>query len=452
MLEEEVKVGEQEREALRIETQRLRDELSDLKIEAEITQDKLRRAAGAPQKHHLRKPTPLGPGLALPQTPTSEASPATTTSSPTIATPPGKSTSSTVSDAPTPPSPPMSERSETVVAKSSMPRFSRSRVSAAGSDSTPRPLHNSARPARHSRGPSIPISNGRTPSMSRLAPNAPPHGTPAQAFPRSGSLYQIRGLIGKMQKLEERVQSARSKLPAPTHTPPRASPRSGSALGQSPVPATVTMRSPKKRTGGSNASFTSSLRGTGESTPSSTQHVSRLSFGIPSGTPTHDRNGGSRPSSRASVSSNVSHSLTSSQLPPSLSRPSSRQSISGARTPLGHYSTSTMNESRRPRSSIGGNYASLHGHGHSASVSNIPEKDSELSTPVPRRGTFNKNDLAGVSAIPTPTGLKKRQSAGTGLPMPAGARRISSNLHHREDGDMPPPERRKKLTGVDETF
>ena len=450
MLEEEVKTGEQEREALRIETQRLRDELSDLKIEAEITQDKLRRVAGAPQRQHLRKPTPLGPGLALPQTPTSEVSPATTTSSPTIATPPGKSASSTVSDAPTPPSPPMSERSETIVPKSSLPRLSRSRVSAASSDATPRPLQQSARPARHSRGPSIPVNNGRTPSMSRLAPNAPPHGTSAQSFPRSGSLYQIRGLIGKMQKLEERVQSARSKLPAPTHTPPRASPRSGSALGQSHVPATVTMRSPKKRTGGSNASLASSLTGAGESTPLSKQYVSRLSFGIPSATPTHHRNGDSRPSSRASVSSNVSHSHTSSQLP--LSRPSSRQSISGARTPLGHYSSSTVNESRRPRSSVGGSYAALHGHGHSASVNNIQEKDLDMSTPIPRRTTFNKIDLAGVSAIPTPTGLKKRPGAGTGLAMPAGVRRTSSNLQHRDDGNMPPPERRTKLSGVGETF
>lgn len=451
MLEEEVKVGEQEREALRIETQRLRDELADLKIEAEITQDKLRRAAGEPQRQHLRKPTPLGPGLALPQTPTSEVSPATTTSSPTIATPPGKSTSSNVSDAPTPPSPPMSERSERIVAKSSLPRLSRSRVSAAGSDSTPRPLHNPARPARHSRGLSIPVSNGRTPSMSRLAPTAPPHGTSTQAFPRSGSLYQIRGLIGKMQKLEERVHSARSKLPAPTHTPPRASPRSGSALGQSHVPASVTMRSPKKRTTGSNASFTSSLR---ESTPLSTQHVSRLSIGIPAATtPTHDRNDSSRPSSRASVSSNVSHSHTSRQLPQSLSRPSSRQSISGAKTPLGHYSSSTFSESRRPRSSVGGSYAALHGHGHSASVNDIQEKNSEMSTPVPRRATAKRDDQASGSAIPTPTGLRKRPSVGTGLPVPASTvRRISSNLHHRDEGEMPPPIRRKKLSEVGEMF
>lgn len=40
-MEEEIKVGEQERENLRIETQRLRDELGDLRVEAEIMQDKL---------------------------------------------------------------------------------------------------------------------------------------------------------------------------------------------------------------------------------------------------------------------------------------------------------------------------------------------------------------------------------------------------------------------------
>ncbi|KAL8864969.1 MAG: hypothetical protein Q9174_007142, partial [Haloplaca sp. 1 TL-2023] len=54
MFEEEIKVGEKEREALRIETQRLRDELGDLRIEAEIRQDKLRRyeaAAAEPQRN-----------------------------------------------------------------------------------------------------------------------------------------------------------------------------------------------------------------------------------------------------------------------------------------------------------------------------------------------------------------------------------------------------------------
>lgn len=448
-----MKAGEQEREALRIETQRLRDELSDLKIEAEITQGKLRRAEGLSERRPMRKPTPLGPGLARPQSPISEASPATTTSSPTIATPPAKSASSTVSDALTPPSPPISERSATAATTTALPHPPKSRLSVAGSESTPRPLHHSARPARHSRGPSIPISNGRTtPSVPRRTPLARPDGQQAHGIPHSGSLYQIRGLIGKMQKLEQRVHSARSKLPAPTNTPPRASPRSGSALGQSYIPATVTMRSQKKRTGGSNASVASSSKDNGDTTPLSTQHVSRLSFGAPPATPTPDRNGNSRPSSRASVSSSISQSGTSNHFVPSTGRPSSRQSISGARTPLGHYSSSTINESRRPRSSVGGSYASLSGHAHSASVNNISENNSELSTPVPRRIAFTKSDLAGGSAIPTPTGLKKRQSAGTGLPMTPGARRVSSGPLHRDEGDMPPPERRKKLTAVGETY
>ncbi|UKZ63911.1 uncharacterized protein TrAtP1_005132 [Trichoderma atroviride] len=43
LMEEEIKMGEQEREALRIESQRLREELSELKIEAELMQDKAKK-------------------------------------------------------------------------------------------------------------------------------------------------------------------------------------------------------------------------------------------------------------------------------------------------------------------------------------------------------------------------------------------------------------------------
>jgi len=43
MLEEEMKAAEQEREALRIEAQRLKDDFSDLKIENDITKNKLRK-------------------------------------------------------------------------------------------------------------------------------------------------------------------------------------------------------------------------------------------------------------------------------------------------------------------------------------------------------------------------------------------------------------------------
>jgi chromosome segregation ATPase len=44
LMEEEIKTGEREREGLRVETQRLRDELGDLKVESEIRLEKLRRA------------------------------------------------------------------------------------------------------------------------------------------------------------------------------------------------------------------------------------------------------------------------------------------------------------------------------------------------------------------------------------------------------------------------
>ena len=106
MLEEEVKTGEQEREALRIETQRLRDELSDLKVEAEIRQDKLRQAEAVAAASHSR---PALTTLPRPESSASQHADAeayTAASSPTIATPPTKSVSSVASEAATPPSPP----------------------------------------------------------------------------------------------------------------------------------------------------------------------------------------------------------------------------------------------------------------------------------------------------------------------------------------------------------
>ncbi|KAI4952948.1 hypothetical protein J4E86_006485 [Alternaria arbusti] len=111
MLEEEIKIGEQEREALRIETQRLRDELSDLRVEAEITQEKLRIAEETIENHHVRKVSNHLSGDALrPRSPVSEASTtATTVSSPTAAsTPPHSKADGLHTDA-TPPSPPLSD-------------------------------------------------------------------------------------------------------------------------------------------------------------------------------------------------------------------------------------------------------------------------------------------------------------------------------------------------------
>ncbi|KAI4634130.1 uncharacterized protein J4E87_001300 [Alternaria ethzedia] len=277
MLEEEIKIGEQEREALRIETQRLRDELSDLRVEAEITQEKLRIAEETIENHHVRKVSNHLSGDALrPRSPVSEASTtATTVSSPTAAsTPPHSKADGLHTDA-TPPSPPLSDAPITTryVPSTPMPKRKNS-YAPLDPGATPRAgLYQ--RVPRHSRGPSMSASRPSTSASGRATPSirttAPASRAPRPSFgsaapppslPRSGSLVQVRGLIGKMQKLEERVHAARSKLPAPTTTPPRASPRNGSAMGHH-VPSTVTLRSGRKRS--SHASAGSSVPGAYES-------------------------------------------------------------------------------------------------------------------------------------------------------------------------------------------
>ncbi|EEH49246.2 uncharacterized protein PADG_05326 [Paracoccidioides brasiliensis Pb18] len=441
LLEEEIKNGEQERESLRIENQRLRDELSDLKIEVHIIQEKLRKSELLlKQRNNLAS---LTPGLPVPHTPdVSEHSPATTTSSPTIATPPTKSVSSIVSNAQTPPSPPFSESSCTLPKATPTPSVQRPRVSISES----RPPFQSTR-TRHSRGPSIPTSNGTsTPSLTPRGSIARPSLTQIPVLPRSGSLYQIRGLIGKMQKLEERVQSARSRLPAPLETPPRVSPRPNSALGQNYIPSSVTVRrASRKRTSGG-VSVASSRDG--ESTPSIGPQ-GRSSFGF-QGTPCRSVQGdSSRPSSRASISSRTSTSQlpapTISSIPQS--RSESRQSLTSSRTPLGHYSSNLTTGSRRPRSSLS-NYS------HSMSMSHIDENE-DITTPTPRRSTFDKADNA-ASGIPTPSSFKKRESGVIANPPPPPSmlpapRRISAGLDRR-DGDMGPPQRKNKLSEVGETY
>ena len=266
-----------------------------------------------------------------------------------------------------------------------------------------------------------------------------------------------------MQSLEQRVHSARSKLPAPTSTPPRASPRSGSAMGQSSIPATVTVRSSKKRAGGSNVSSMRTptdrpgSRLSSAFNPGAERPSSRLSFGIPQASPSKDHDTSrppsrdpysSRPSSRASLTSRQSISRL-----PNTSRPSSRQSVD-PHTPgvlMGPRSMNAQTEPRRPRSSIGGNYVNTHSaHGHSSSVSrnslyghqlqHTDEEDpGEVVTPTPsRRSTFTKTDAS--SAIPAPRSRANGVIAG---------RRTSSGA-----GDMGPPERKapRKLSEVGESY
>lgn len=437
-MEEEIKVGEQERENLRIETQRLRDELGDLRVEAEIMQDKLRK----------RQLSSLTTDITAPSSPAyDDGSPASTASSPMITTPPDTksiSTTDTVSETPTPPSPPMSESSTSakpVVRTPMNPPKSKLKLPTGDSSTTPKPAASRipSGTLRSSRDPTAPTNASRarnaTPAVIKNTRTKAPA---TRGLPNSQSLTHIRTLTAQMQRLEQRVQSARSKLPAPVSTPPRASPRNSSAMSHNYMPPSVTIRS-RKRTVGSTASTSSSAAA--EDTPStkhvarlSTSGISRLSFGP---LPNRSDNGESRPSSRASASSFVrpDRPLSRSEL----SRPVSRTSMTGARTPLGHYSQSQTAESRRPRSSIG--YA----HGHSQSVSNVDfDETRELDFATPsRRSTIGKSEDGGLhSAIP------RRKSGGIAV---ASGRRTSSGALPSDSG-MKPPGRPRKLSGVGETY
>ena len=447
-----MKIGEQERENLRIETQRLRDELSDLKIEAEILQDKLRK----------RQLTSLATDISAPNSPSLLDSPTSTASSPMITTPPDTksvSTTDTVSDTPTPPSPPISEASGSAIptVKTPMnPPKSKIKMPSGDSSTTPKPTArypSSSSTLRSSRGPTVPTSSSRirnaTPSVIR---NAKAKAPATRGLPNSTSLTHIRTLTAQMQRLEQRVQSARSKLPAPVSTPPRASPRNQSALGQNYMPSSVTIRS-RKRTSASTTS-TSNSSAAAEDTPSSTKHVSRLSTSgisrLSFGPLTNREGSDSRPSSRASNSSGFvrpDRPLSRTEL----ARPVSRASMTGARTPLGHYSQSQIAESRRPRSSIGGTFSASHGHSQSVSHIDLNEsREIDFGTPS-RRNTLNKVDLES-SAIPAPKGIPRRKSGG--LSMSALPRRSISGQKSGEkaESSMQPPGRPRKLSEVGETY
>ncbi|CAK7216637.1 NADH:ubiquinone oxidoreductase [Sporothrix curviconia] len=535
LLEEEIKIGEQERESLRVDAQRLREELSDLKIEAEILQAKLAKqqqlqeeaereaereaaeeaaeeeaAAARARQHHLSAISTDLSVLSVPESPTFDHSPNSTASSPLITTPPDAKALSLAGS--------VADAQELAMSSSSPPSMLSEAAAKAAAVSVSKPLRKQQQPkpfapvpplgrtpgpiARKSRLPSpefgagvatttprpkalsssISSTSGARPLGSRVATAAATTRTPSSRtaaagaagngmavpksvratshkLPSSNSLSHIRSLTAQMQRLEARVQSARSKLPAPINTPPRSSPRTlagGAGGGSSGLPSTVTIRS-RKRTVGSAASSVVSgyTAGSGgeDATPTPVNHisrpaggkhvprlstsgVSRLSFG-----PLPNRGGGgvggvgggssqiesesSRPSSRASVSSYArpaSRNADARDMPPP--RPMSRTSLSGARTPLG-----------RPRSSLG---SSLHGHSMSMSMgmgmgvgmngSIVPEDDMvdslnnpEFRTPS-RRGTYSKYELeaalnGGASGIPAPSGI----------PMPGSRRQSGAN-------------------------
>ncbi|KAJ2907250.1 uncharacterized protein MKZ38_006544 [Zalerion maritima] len=388
MMEEDIKIGEQERERLRIEAQHLREELSDLKVEAEVLQDKIKKQ----ESRHL---STISTDISVPDSPTFDQSTGSTASSPLITTPPDSKSiaiSDTVSELQDPPSPPMSDASAPPpkpAAKTPAPRR-KSRLPSADHNITPKPPKNFSSSISRPSGTRVATHNvaTRTPAPRSTAPRSTSH-----KIPTSNSLSHIRTLTAQMQRLEARVHSARSKLPAPVTTPPRYSPRS--SLQGGIVPSSITIRSRKRTIGASSVASS-----TDDPTPTSKSHmprlstsgVSRLSFGpLPNRDPHSgvgsETSGISRPSSRASVTSYQRPSSRTEMNPPP--RPMSRSSLGGARTPLG-----------RPRSSLGGSI-----HGHSQSVTHVDDIDEEPIPTPSRRGTLTD------SGIPVP----RRQSGGASL-------------------------------------
>ncbi|XXG96783.1 hypothetical protein Hte_003074 [Hypoxylon texense] len=435
LMDEEIKIGEKEREKLRIEAQRLREELSDLKVEAEIMQDKIRKA----EDRHL---STISTDISIPESPTFEDSPRSMASSPLITTPPDEVSLPPASKgAPTlnePPSPPMSDASAPLprpMSKVKTPAPSaqkKSRLPAADRSITPKARGTTSTSMKPPGMRSV--TGARTPAPARNTANR----ATSHKLPASTSLTHIRTLTAQMQRLEARVQSARSKLPAPVHTPPRASPRS-SVLGIGQIPSTITMRS-RKRTVGSTTSSMADETPTQSTSKHvsrlSTSGVSRLSFGpLPNRSANYDPDsssvGISRPSSRASVSSYARPDRPASRS--ELSRPMSRTSISGTRTPLGV----------RPRSSLSG---SLHGHSQSVSRIDTDEFDERFEERTPsRRGTYSKFDTDGsASGIPAPSAIPmpRRQSGGM-----HSARRISGGVASESAGGRP-----RKLSDLGETY
>lgn len=462
LLEEEMRTGEQERESLRIEAQRLRDELSDLKIEADITKEKLRKALETLARRE--KALTLQPITMSSASPRSELSPTTTSaSSPTFDTPPAKAPSSSgLSDIPTPPSPPISDGSANVSKSVVTPRLPKVRPSISGIASIQRPstststCNNNTAPTRpygHTRGTSIAALSRTGPSSTfrqSLSKSGPMTTRPA-GLPQSTSIIHLRDLRGKMQKLEQRVQTARSKLPAPVHTPPRASPRSGSALGNH-IPASVTVRT-RKRTGGSAISGVESLPDKGKETPAVRSKASRPSLNQQPPSPTRGEMAAPpplRPLSRASGISGRS------SFAPSHSRPGSRASVSGFRVALGGgvgttHAPNASTDRVRPKSS-------LSSYGYDGAMDEEmpgPTDSRDVVTPTPRRTTFAKRTSDVGSAIPSPT--KRPSLGGASTKLPALARRQSSGFARGNSaGEMRPPSRQlnnvREGYDVQETF
>lgn len=418
LMEEEIKIGEKEREALRIETQRLRDELGDLKVESEIRLEKLRRAEQTIVALRSRKPSPLAVESLRTRSPASEASTATPTS-PTASTPPPKSDSA--SDAPTPPSPPLSDAPGHVKPdpEPRTPALEKRRSLLPDSSTTPRPslYGHRALSSRHTRGPSL-ASSTNTDLKSMRPPRQ--RSSLRNDLPRSESLHQMKSLRSRMQKIEERVHSARSKLPPPYNSP-RSSPRGGPGA----IPSSIIVRRSSKRIP---SAIAHDLASSSSDTPGARDsHIKRLSYGLP------------RPASTTQPLDRSPSALDR----PQLSRPSSRISAPPTR-PDSRSATSRSDiptPGSRPPSSVGGaSYSTL----HSSQGPGSPRKSLHRA-----RQSVSVSEKADEGAA---AGSRQRRTSG--LPAPMGhARRQSVQLPGRPGtamGGGRPPSRRKEEEGQGE--
>ena len=437
MLDEEVKIGEQERENLRIEAQRLRDELSDLRIESDIVQEKLKAAEAENARSFKRTSHFSDSRESEVLSPGSEGS-VTSASLASALSPERPISDSSLgngSDAITPPSPPLSEQSGTKHNMDVHTPANRGVTLQRDPHLTPKPTASAAAARAIRTGEKARTGPNRPPPIfmkPRTAVPRPPRFTTGfeGGVPRSESLHQIRGLIGKMQKLEQRVHSARSKLPGPTNTPPRASPR-GNAGNSTPsvlaseLPSNVTVRSSRKRASASTSASTSRAP-TEDSVKRLNHQHSSLPFGRPASA-ADDRI--RRPASRASNNG--------------FARPNSRVEAYG-RPP-------SAAEERRPRSSLAGRATPSYGHRPSLSMPEEADKmDDSFITPTARRMTEK-----GMSSIPAPASLARRQSSqalanGT-TPQPARRQSIKQGTQGRASGIGRPSVGRKSLD-LGETF
>lgn len=433
MLEEEIRGGELEREALRIELQRLRDELSDLKVEQEITVEKLNNTMAMAAKyghgslHHVPPPKFPSP-LSDTSTVLTEDAPCTP-----VTTPSGASASTPQSDHSGPPSPPISEISTTPP-----PPAQSARITSPLGDpaTTPRPARGGpSRPSKkHSRGPSLGASS-------------------ALPMPASRSLNQIRGLIGQMQRLEQRVQSARSKLPGPTlaATPPRPPPPPPPLrTAQMPAPInmnTVTLRSHKKTRTPSLAASAGERAGTPGffSNRLSYSAVDRPLSRAMTRVDRADRAGSraaaaqaaaaqaidSRPSSRASTTTSRSSFSGAGGLDRGSAipqRPQSRAGMSGRATPLGSPGNYDMPSpaataaaaaaGRSERRSVGGEDHRAFGFGIRRNTLNINSNSSNppggSAIPQPRKNYGGRLSAAGTRTFAPEDGGSSPVAAASG--------------------------------------